>query len=315
VGTYHYLTTDFGNEAVKFIDANSTHPFFLYLAFNAVHTPLQAPPDIEARFPDIKDPRRRTYAAMTSAMDDAIGHVLGAVRQHGIENKTLIVYISDNGSPRGVPGSNKPLRGFKSEVFEGGIRTPLIMQWKGTLPAGAIYDKPVISLDLLPTVLAISGAKLPAGDKIDGKSLMPYITGKDKSRPHDVLYWRYDDYTNQGAIRKGDWKMLFRTAHADKSHPWELYNLAADVSESKNVAAENPNVVKDLSQLWDKWNSELSEPGWLDSRTRAKFEQEATGGQVQLKKNRPGRRKGRRGRVQPGTAAQAQNSTGTEASK
>jgi arylsulfatase A-like enzyme len=310
VGTYHYLTTEFGNEAVKFIDNNSSQPFFLYLAFNAVHAPLQAPPEIEARFANIKDPRRKSYAAMTSAMDDEIGHVLDALHRHGLENNTLVVYISDNGSPRGAPASNKPLRGFKSEVYEGGIRTPWIIQWKGVLPAGTVYDKPVISLDLMPTVLAITGAKLPEGDKIDGKNLLPYLTGKDTSRPHDVLYWRYDDYTNQGAIRKGDWKMLFHTKHEDKSTPWELYNLATDIGESQNVAAEHPDVVKELSDAWKKWDSQLAEPGWLDSRTRAKFEQEAGGKVPAGRKARGPGKIGKRNRANQ-NAANA-NSSSTE---
>ena len=173
-----YLTDDFGREAASFIRRHKDQPFLLYLAFNAVHTPMQAPEDLLAKYAaTIEDPVKRAHAAMLESMDRAIGQTLEAVRDSGLEERTLIVFLSDNGGPIGVNGSsNEPLRGAKGQVLEGGIRVPFLMKWKGKLPAGTTYEEPVISLDLVPTALALAGAAVPEAVHLDGVDLMPYLT-------------------------------------------------------------------------------------------------------------------------------------------
>ncbi len=248
-----YLTDAFGREAVSFIDRHKEKPFFLYLAFNAVHSPLQAIDKYLKRFSSIKDEKRRTFAAMQSAMDDAIGEVLTSLRKNKLENDTLVYFISDNGGPTAsTTSSNVPLRGFKAQVYEGGIRTPAMVQWPGHIPAGKVYDKPVISLDIAPTALAAAGVTAKDA-KFDGVNLLPFLKG-DPGAPHETLFWRYGD---QHAIRKGDWKLL-RGPFGDDG----LYNLADDIAESKDLSAEKPEKVKELQAIYDKWDSELVAPLW-----------------------------------------------------
>jgi len=247
-----YLTDAFSREATSFIERHKNEPFFLYLAFNAVHSPLQAPEKYLKRFYGITDNKRRTFAAMLSAMDDAIGNVLQTLRKNKLEGNTLIFFLSDNGGPtQSTTSRNDPLRGFKAQVYEGGIRVPFLMQWKGKIPAGIVYDKPVISLDIAPTALAAAGARI-ADSKFDGVDLIPYLKGSDT--PHEILYWRFGP---QYAIRKDNWKLL-KTANGKP----ELYDLAADISETNDLVEKNPEKVKELQAHYEAWNAQLAEPLW-----------------------------------------------------
>lgn len=249
-----YLTDAFAREAVAFIDRHRQASFFLYLTFNAVHTPLQAIAKYLERFPKIEDVRRRTYAAMLSAMDDAIGAVTAKVREAGLDEDTLLFFFSDNGGPPLANASrNDPLRGAKGTTFEGGIRVPFVIQWKGRVPAGKVYGQPVISLDVLPTSLAAAGAKPPEGRLIDGVDLLPYLAGGKKGTPHETLYWRFG---KQKAIRRGNLKL-----HVN-GEAQELYDLVTDIGESKNLAASEPVRLKELQDALAKWESELAEPRW-----------------------------------------------------
>ena len=264
-----YTTDAFGREAVNFIETHRAEPWLVYLAFNAVHVPLESTPKYLARFPGIEDTKRRTFAAMTSAMDDAVGEVLSKLRQDHLEENTLIFFFSDNGGPaKGTTSNNRPLRGFKGQLWEGGIRIPFMMQWKGHIPAGKVDDRPVISLDVLPTALAAAGKEIGPAWKLDGVNLLPYLTGEKSGQPHDTLFWRYGQ---QIAIRGGDWKLV-------KAPPWEilhvegtgkaspagaqLYNLARDLGEETDLAGQNPAKVKELSAAWDKWNTHNIDPSW-----------------------------------------------------
>ncbi len=254
-----YLTDAWGREAVAFIDRHQKEPFFLYLAFNAVHTPMHATEKYLKRFPDIKDAQRRTYAAMHSAMDDNIGLVLKKLRDCKLEEDTLIFFFSDNGGPTmqgtTINGSiNAPLRGSKRQTLEGGIRVPFVVQWKGKLPADKVYDKPVIQLDLYATALAAGGVEIQREWKLDGVNLLPYLDGKNTESPHDALYWRFG---NQMAIRKGDYKLVQYDNTGRK-----LYNLARDIGESDDLAKKEPERFKELEEMWQKWNKELVEPLW-----------------------------------------------------
>jgi hypothetical protein len=241
----------------------------VYLPFNAVHAPLEATEKYLARFPNIEERKRHTFAGMLSALDDAVGNVLAKVRQLGQEENTLVFFISDNGGPTAQTTSgNGPLRGFKAQTWEGGIRVPFIVQWKGHLPAGKVEDRPVIQLDILPTALAAAGVDSRPEWKLDGVNLLPYLSDAKTGSPHDALYWRFG---GQIAIRKGNWKLvkgvgldggaekLSGQASTDGA---ELYNLAEDIGEKNNLAAKEPEKAKELAAAWNAWNAELAEPAW-----------------------------------------------------
>jgi arylsulfatase A-like enzyme len=250
-----YTTDAYGDRAVDWLEKHKGEPWFLYLPFNAQHAPLQAPQKYLDRFSQIKNEKRRTFAAMMSAMDDAVGKVLNKVRDMGQEENTLIVFLADNGGPtRQTTSKNEPLRGAKATTWEGGVRVPFCMQYKGTLPAGATYEAPIIQLDLLPTMLAAAGAEVNPSWKLDGVNLLPYLTGEKKDRPHEKLYWRFG---KQWAVRHGDWKLVVGNGGGQKP---ELYNLAEDISESNNVAASETQTVAELQELWDQWNAEQAPP-------------------------------------------------------
>jgi arylsulfatase A-like enzyme len=249
-----YLTDAFAREALAFLDRPHEKPFFLYLAFNAVHNPLQATEKYLGRFPNISDTRRRTWAAMLSAMDDAVGRVLAKVPQD-----TLIFFISDNGGPTAATTSrNDPLRGVKGQTYEGGIRVPFLMQWRGHLPVGKTYDQPAIALDVLPTCVAAAGGSIPPDARLDGVNLLPYLTGSSKGAPHETLYWRSGQ---QGAARRGDWKLVVQPDSGG-----ELYNLAKDISESQNLATSNKEKHQELRSAYDAWTRTLMEPRWRAQR-------------------------------------------------
>jgi len=268
-----YLTDTLAGRAAEFIGRQGSRPFFLYLAFNAVHTPLQATDRYLARFPNIADEQRRTYAAMLSAMDDGIGRTMAALGAAGLEENTLIFFFSDNGGPtmQGTTingASNAPLRGSKRQTLEGGIRVPFIIQWKGHLPAGTTDARPVIQLDVLPTALAAAGVDVRSQWKLDGVNLLPFLTGKAAGQPHDALYWRLGAMM---AIRKGGWKLVksseapLRDADSAEVRDLsaaELYNLADDIGETRNLAAARPEKVKELADAWRRWNAQLARPLW-----------------------------------------------------
>jgi arylsulfatase A-like enzyme len=212
---------------------------------------LQATPERLARFAHIEDPKRRTFSAMMAAMDEAVGAVMGKVRALGQEDNTLVVFLADNGGPTmSTTSRNGPLRGFKATTWEGGVRVPFCMQWKGVIPAGTTYTNPIIQLDVLPTALAAAGATIDPSWKLDGVNLLPYLTGKDAGKPHEALYWRFGE---QWAIRQGDWKLV--VARGGSGRP-ELYNLADDIGESKDLASSRSEIVKELRMSYDRWNAE-----------------------------------------------------------
>ena len=251
-----YLTDAFTREAVAFIDRHSTDPFFLYLTYNAVHTPMQAPQKYLDRFPNIAETKRRTYAAMLSAMDDGIGAVLRKLRDNGLDQDTMIFFFSDNGGPIYVnSSSNLPLNGAKGTVYEGGIRVPFLFQWQRRLPRGTVYKNPVSTLDIFATVAAAAGAEVPRDRKMDGVNLMPYLLGWKRTQPHEILFWRVGD---MNAVRKGNWK-LARKGNALVF----LFDLATDMGEQKNLAKERPDILRELNAAFKAWDAELVPPLWF----------------------------------------------------
>jgi arylsulfatase A-like enzyme len=262
-----YTTDAYADRAVDWIGKQKDKPYFLYLPFNAQHAPLQAPQKYLDRFQTIADQKRRTFAAMMSAMDDAVGKVMSKVRELGQEENTLVVFFSDNGGPTPQTTSkNDPLRGFKATTLEGGVRIPFCCQWKGTIPPGQTFDHPMIQLDLLPTAIAAAGGRIDPSWKLDGVDLLPYLTGKATGHPHDTLYWRFGE---QWAIRHGDYKLVVNRIDGTNKAP-SLYNLKADVGESKDLAATEPDRVKELKTLWDKWNAEQKDPLWKPNPAKKK---------------------------------------------
>jgi len=251
-----YLTGVLSDEAISFIDRSKDQPFFLYLPFNAPHAPLQVPKSYYNQFSKIKDPVKRTYAAMIKCLDDQVGRVLKHVDSLGLDDNTLIFFLSDNGGATyNGTTDNAPYRGGKLTNFEGGIKVPFMMEWKGKIKAGAKYTNPVISLDIFSTVAAAIGIDLPADRKYDGVNLIPYVNGDINSIPHEALYWRSDF---NKAVRKGDWKLIVN----EYDNTNQLYNLKVDSIESNNLYSAKPEVVKDLERSLDDWEKEMVKPLW-----------------------------------------------------
>lgn len=254
-----YLTDEFSDEAVSFVERNKAQPFFLFLSYNAPHTPLQATTKYLDRFSHIKDPKRKTYAAMVSAIDDGVGFLLETLRENKLEEKTIVAFLSDNGGPITKNASlNTPLRGAKGDVWEGGLRVPFALQWKGTLPAGKTYDHPVSSLDFAATMAALSGAKVDKAKPLDGVNIIPYLTGKNPNPPHEVLYLRkFDD--KRFSVRKGKYKLAIPFRNGKP----QLYDLDEDVGETRDLASAKPKILSELDVLLKEWSAQLIEPTFM----------------------------------------------------
>jgi len=258
-----YLTDAFGREAAAFIERRRNQPFFLYAAFNAPHTPLQATQKYFDRFPQIKDERRRIYAAMVSALDDAVGVILKKLSDTGLEQDTLVVFMSDNGCATYTGAcTNDPLRLGKLTHFEGGFRVPFALRLPGRIRAGMVFEQPISSLDLFPTAVAVAGGKLSSDREYDGVDLLPYLTGTRKTAPHEVLCWRNGE--NAG-VRKGNWK-LFKGGEQ-----YWLYDLSKDIGERQNVADKNPAIVAQLKKELADWEARMKKPMWPCRRAGEAF--------------------------------------------
>jgi arylsulfatase A-like enzyme len=265
-----YTTDLFTDEALAFMDRHARQPWFLYLAYNAVHTPLEVLQKYGARVPaSVTDPERRGYLSLLVGLDDAVGRVTAHLRKTGRDKETLVFFFSDNGGSGRKPflayntGVNTPLRGDKGQTLEGGIRVPFFVSWPGRLPAGKTYDRPVITLDIVPTACAVAGARADAD--LDGVNLLPYLTGEDTREPHEALYWRFGP---QKAVRKGRWKLVdWRDFATQQSSGWQLYDLAKDVGEKNDLAASQPKIAAELSAAWDAWNRRNIPPLWHGGST------------------------------------------------
>jgi arylsulfatase A-like enzyme len=258
VKTEKYLTEEFSEEAVRFVEQYKNEPFFLYLAYNAPHAPLQATEKYLSRFENIANPKRKTYAAMVSALDDGVGLLLDKIKELELEENTLIFFLSDNGGPEQNNGSdNGPLREGKSSVYEGGFRVPFAVQWKGKITPG-IYHKPVSSMDVFATISSLSGSPINPEKPLDGVNLMPFLSGEKDGNPHDAIYLRQYD-KKRFAVRKGDYKLVTLENAAIK----ELYNLIDDMGEANNIAENQPNILLDIDSLRKTWNKELIRPAFL----------------------------------------------------
>lgn len=258
VNETEYLTDAFSREAVSYIEKNKDNPFFIYLAYNAPHGPLQATEKYLNRFSHLKEEERKTYAAMVSAVDDGVGQVLAKLEELKLLENTIIVFLSDNGGPENSNGSdNGILRGQKGDVFEGGICVPFAMQWPAKISAGTIYHNPIISLDIFATVIAQAKSPIQTKNPLDGVNLIPYLTGETKGDPHDYLFWRKFD-TQDYAVRNGNQKMVIKK-DSDKM----LFDLKNDISEENNLNTERNDQTEILSREIKKWESETVPPRFL----------------------------------------------------
>lgn len=261
IETDEYLTDELSHAAVDFVQRHRDRPFFLYLAYNAPHCPLQATEKYLSRFGHIKDPKRRTYAAMVSAVDDGVGRLLEALTEHGLDDKTIVFFLSDNGGTTENASRNSPLRDHKGSPFEGGVRVPFAVRWTGTIPAGVQYDHAVSSLDIAATIVKHSGAKSLPDNPLDGVDLIPYLSGENTAAPHPTLYWRWFD-RQRYAVRTGEHKLILMRSKEDPraKEPSMLYDLANDLGERSNLLHEKPSVAEHADGMLSDWLSELTPP-------------------------------------------------------
>lgn len=295
-----YLTDKINEEAVNFIDKNSDKPFLLYVAYNAVHYPWSVPDKYLKRVDEkrgINLKFRRILAGMTLAIDDGLGAMMDKLKEKKIDDNTVIVFLSDNGSPKGIDGyyrhnfgetamsSTGGLKGFKGDTYEGGVRVPFLMKWPGKIKPGTTYSNPVVSMDILATITENIGVSTQGSD-LDGVNLIPYIQGIKKGRPHDRLYYTYQ---NDFAIRDGDWKLTWNDSelnenmltikeHRETVGPPEtietrLYNLAEDPYEKYNLKEKYPEKAKELQKAYNEWSSRMplnGKPLFAQPYTRTK---------------------------------------------
>lgn len=248
-----YLTDNLAREACSFIERHSKEkdPFFLYLPFNAVHFPLEAPEEDIKKY-NSGDKGRDIQLAMISKMDMAIEKVIEKLKKEGAYENTLLFFLTDNGGAKVTKAINKPLRDFKHSVYEGGIRVPFIVSWPEKFKHGKI-DEPVISLDIMSTILAVTGINVPKDKIIDGKSLLPVIEHKNTEALHDILCWDGNDGIR--AIRESNWKLVLL-----KGGKLELYNLAEDLSEENDLSKTYPDKVRELKSKFDLWRNDMASP-------------------------------------------------------
>lgn len=255
-----YLTDALSREAAAYIQQYKENPFFIYLAYNAPHTPLQATDKYLSRFDHIKNRKRKTYAAMVSSIDDGVGRILDRLDSLGLSENTLVVFLSDNGGPERTNASdNGPLRGQKGDLFEGGIRVPFAMRWKGEIAAGSQYEHPVSALDIFATIISQNKERVNLKKPIDGVDLLPYLSGQLTGMPHDQLFWRRHDQNNL-AIRQGDLKL-----HT-KDTTTLLFHLANDLGEQEELAAQEQQTAQRLKAEVEQWNSQMMAPIFMGLR-------------------------------------------------
>jgi arylsulfatase A-like enzyme len=259
-----YSTNLVGQEAVRIIEGHkTTEPLFLYVPFNAPHTPLQAPPEYLDRYKDISSKQRRTYAAMVSCLDDAMSRVLAALEKRGLRDNTLVLFCSDNGGPVNQGANNGTLRGAKGGLYEGGVRVPAWAVWPGKLKAGAVVKEPLHMVDWYPTLLTLAGVSLKQKLPLDGRDAWPTIA-EGKSSPHDEILHNVEP--NHGALRRGPWKLIVRgplplpEGEPTPERNLELCNLADDPSETTNLAGKQPERVKELLVRLNRYAKEAVSP-------------------------------------------------------
>ena len=251
-----YLTDALSREAVRYVREFKDDPFFLYLAYNAPHAPLQATETYLQRFAHLSDPKRRTYAAMVSAVDDGVGHLLDALDELGIADNTLVVFLSDNGGQEVENhADNGPLRGQKGDFTEGGIRVPFAVRWPRRITPGTTYPEPVSSMDIFASIVAANPGLVP-DNPLDGVDLLPYLTGRVAGAPHAALFWKNADQ-EKFAVRSATNKFL----HRDGSD--HRYDLETDIGEQQNLHRPGDTTSAALRARYLRWSGQMQEPAFL----------------------------------------------------
>jgi arylsulfatase A-like enzyme len=248
-----YLTDLIADYAVSFIEENHDRPFLCYLPFNAIHGPFQAHRELYEKYKSEKNHQRRLNMAMLDSMDHNIGRVLKILKKLSLEEDTMVIFLSDNGGHEASP--NLPLRGKKATYWEGGLRVPFCMKWPSKIEAGELYRKPVISLDLFPTIVRAAGGNTDPSHKLDGVDLMPYLNNSKQGDPHRNLFWIWG---SRKAIRTGDFKAMSQ----DEGKSWQLYNLRNDISEQYDLADERALKLEQLIKKFNAWEKELIPQQW-----------------------------------------------------
>lgn len=277
-----YLTDDFTDEAIGFIDREKDNPFFIYLAYNAPHGPVHVTSEYLEETAHIEDGQRAAYAGLVVGLDAGIGRVMQKLKDEGLYDNTLIFFYSDNGAMRNG-ASSAPFRGFKGMLFEGGIRVPFTATWGDRFIQGATIDEPIIALDIYPTALSAAGIDIP--DTLEGVDLTPMLTGEATSLPARELFWRVSGGAGY-AVRQGDFKLVNSIF---KPEPM-LFNLREDPFEHHNLAAQLPDKFAALQSLYDEWNRGNIAPKWEDPHF-ANRDKEVEGRESFIRKAKAGEKK------------------------
>ena len=256
-----YLTDLLADETCNYIDKHSDKPMFIYLAFNAVHSPLEIDPEAIKQFPNLKG-KRQKLAAMAWSMDQACGRIFAKLKKKGIDENTIIVFTNDNGGPNGTNTSNYPLSGMKGTFLEGGIRVPGIISYPKVIKANTRYPYPISFFDFLPTFTTLAGCPPLKEGSTDGVNILPYITGQKSDRPHQTLFWKCEV---RGVVRDGDWKFM-----RFPDRPAELYDISKDQGEQNNLASQHPELMSKYYKMLFNWEMTLDRPRWMLQR---KYEQ------------------------------------------
>ncbi|MBB6459144.1 sulfatase family protein [Flammeovirga kamogawensis] len=268
-----YLTDDIGDECADFIKRHKDEPFFLYASFNAPHAPLQALEEDIALYNHIKDPKRRTYAAMVHRLDLNVAKIIAMLEKHNLDDNTIIVFLSDNGGPIGNGSLNAPYSGKKGTLLEGGIHVPFMMKWSKHIPENIRYEQTISSLDLAATFVTAAGGKV--NDVLDGVDLVPYVNGENKEAPHQQMTWKF---TVSRSIRDGNWKLVTIPNHLPM-----LFDLSKDISEQNDLLFKEKEKAEKMIKQLGNWEVALPNPSYFEENKYKALQQKDYYKKYQLK--------------------------------
>lgn len=258
-----YVTDRFGDAACRFIRENKEAPFFLFVSFTSPHGPLQPKPEDARRVAHIEQKKRASYAGLIVSLDDNVGKVLDCLETEGLDENTIVLFTNDNGGQTSTGANNAPLQGKKGTLWEGGVRVPWVMKWKGRIAAGSVIDKPVIALDLFPTFVEAAGGTVNPDWNLDGRSFLTGLDGEpeiargtEMPRP---LFWRQGGSGGPRAMREGKWKIVHNRKTGEEP---ALFDLRQDIGESENLAKEQVEVFKAMLKKLNAWEKQLEKPRW-----------------------------------------------------
>ena len=262
-----YLTDVLSNQGVRFVEESSKKedPFFLFMSYNAPHTPLEAKKEDLKMFANIKDKNRRTYAAMVYAVDRGVQKLVKTLKATGEYKNTLIIFYSDNGGRPDKGATNYPLKEGKGSVYEGGYRVPMFFHWNGVVPSGMVYDNPISALDLYPTFAKLAEAKIPSSKVLDGKNMWNFMENKEVRMDDNIFTMRHRNGFSDVGVRNGKWKAVKAYNKA-----WKLFNIEKDIEENNDISAAHPEVLKKLVTAAKVWSTTHIQPKWWHNKKTGK---------------------------------------------